>query len=153
MLDVHIDGKSRSLACRFGSGNYCGEVAEKIQGFPDLEGLLNDFKASGKALTLAARMTGPAETAFPEGPPKPPAEPKPAAATDPAPTDKDKAADPLPAQVKSATQPINVIAVADTDMLSDRFWVDVQDFVGQRIAVRRTRFPRVGSSSRSCRSS
>jgi ABC-type uncharacterized transport system involved in gliding motility auxiliary subunit len=109
--------------------------AEKIQGFPDLEGLLNDFKASGKALTLAARITGPAETAFPDGPPKPPAEPKPAPATDPAPADKDKAADPLPAQVKSATQPINVIAVADTDMLSDRFWVDVQDFVGQRIAV------------------
>src|SRR6185437_17125056 len=31
--------------------------------------------------------------------------------------------------------PINVIVVADTDMLADRFWVDVQNFVGQKVAV------------------
>ncbi|SVE18052.1 uncharacterized protein METZ01_LOCUS470906, partial [marine metagenome] len=29
--------------------------------------------------------------------------------------------------------PINVILVADTDMLTDRFWVQVQNFLGQRI--------------------
>ncbi len=32
-------------------------------------------------------------------------------------------------------QPVNVIVVADTDILSDRLWVRVQDFFGQRVAV------------------
>ncbi len=32
-------------------------------------------------------------------------------------------------------KPINVVVVADTDMLADRFWVDIQDFVGQHVAV------------------
>jgi len=31
------------------------------------------------------------------------------------------------------TDNINVIVVADTDMLSDRMWVQVQDFFGQRV--------------------
>jgi len=31
--------------------------------------------------------------------------------------------------------PINVIVVADTDLLSDRLWVRIQDFFGQKVAV------------------
>ncbi len=106
------------------------EVA-KVAGFPQIDVLLNEFKASGRNLTLAARITGPANTAFPNGLPK-------AAAADKD-ADKGKAADPkaasAPAQVKSAVKPINVVVIADTDMLSDRFWVDIQDFVGQHVAV------------------
>jgi ABC-type uncharacterized transport system involved in gliding motility auxiliary subunit len=30
-------------------------------------------------------------------------------------------------------QPINVVIVADTDMLDDRFWAQVRDFFGQRV--------------------
>ena len=40
-----------------------------------------------------------------------------------------------PPQIKTAAQPINVIVVADTDILDDRFWVQVQDFFGQRVAI------------------
>jgi ABC-type uncharacterized transport system involved in gliding motility auxiliary subunit len=40
----------------------------------------------------------------------------------------------LPEQVKDAAD-INVIVVADTDLLDDRFWVNVQNLLGQRIAV------------------
>ncbi len=106
----------------------------KVQGMPDVEALLRDFKPDGKRLTLAARVTGPAETAFPDGPPKEEKKDqdkdKPAAATD------DKAKEPpLPPQVKTAAQPINVIVVADTDILEDRFWVQVQDFFGQRVEL------------------
>jgi len=76
------------------------------------------------------RVTGPAATAFPNGPP---AEPKPdqgkTASAAPAPKD------PLPPQIKSAVQPINVIVVADTDILDDTFWVQVQDFFGQRVEL------------------
>ncbi|MCJ7500105.1 ABC transporter, partial [bacterium] len=30
---------------------------------------------------------------------------------------------------------INVVVVADSDMLQDRFWVEIQDFFGQRLAL------------------
>ena len=41
----------------------------------------------------------------------------------------------LPPQIKTAAQPINVVVVADTDILEDRFWVQVQDFFGQRVEM------------------
>jgi ABC-type uncharacterized transport system involved in gliding motility auxiliary subunit len=108
---------------------------EKVKGLPDVAGLLNDFKSENKKLTLAARITGPADTAFPNGPPS--------AKDDKDKDDKDKDADkdkdktdPAPApQIKIAAEPINVVIVADTDILDDRFWVQVQDFFGQRVAV------------------
>jgi ABC-type uncharacterized transport system involved in gliding motility auxiliary subunit len=104
--------------------------AEKVQGLPDVAGLLNDFKSGGQKLTLAARISGPADTAFPDGPPQPAKDGK----------DKEKPADAAdkkdaPPQIKTAAQPINVVIVADTDILDDRFWVQVQDFFGQRVAV------------------
>src|SRR5207248_7280920 len=37
--------------------------------------------------------------------------------------------------VKTSAQPINVVVVADTDMLDDRFWVQSQDFFGQRVII------------------
>jgi ABC-type uncharacterized transport system involved in gliding motility auxiliary subunit len=106
--------------------------AEKVEGLPDVAGLLADYKPGAEKLTLAARINGIADTAFPDGPP--------AAAKD----DKEKESDgksekegakAAPAQIKTAVQPINVIVVADTDILDDRFWVQVQDFFGQRVAI------------------
>jgi ABC-type uncharacterized transport system involved in gliding motility auxiliary subunit len=109
---------------------------DKVEGFPDVAGLLRDFKSDGKKLTLAAEIVGPADTAFPDGPPK--------ADTSDKDKDKDKddakageakdAAD-AAAQIKTAAQPINVVVVADTDLLDDRFWVQEQDFFGQRVTV------------------
>jgi ABC-type uncharacterized transport system involved in gliding motility auxiliary subunit len=75
-------------------------------------------------------VTGPAATAFPDGPPKEP-EKKDAPAAKP--DDKPKPAP--PPQIKESAQAINVIAVADTDILEDRFWVQVQDFFGQKVEV------------------
>jgi ABC-type uncharacterized transport system involved in gliding motility auxiliary subunit len=114
---------------------------EKIQaagGVPDIGGLLRDFKQDGKALTLAARVTGPAVTAFPDGPPKDEkkdadknAGGKDASAT-PAPP---PAAPAGPPQLKTSVQPINVVVVGDTDILEDRFWVQAQDFFGQNVVI------------------
>ncbi|HWI25833.1 MAG TPA: Gldg family protein [Stellaceae bacterium] len=104
---------------------------EKVQGLPDVAGLLNDFKSGGKQLTLAARITGPASTAFPDGPPAPAKDEK----AKPDAKDQKPAASTRPAQVKTAAQPINIVVVADTDMLDDRFWVQAQDFFGQRVIV------------------
>jgi len=105
---------------------------EKVEGMPDVQGLLDDFKPSGQRYTLAARISGPAETAFPDGPPKPKDEQKPAA--DAAKKDDTAKPDDTP-QIKQAKQPINVIVVSDTDMLDDRFWAQTQDFFGQQVVV------------------
>jgi ABC-type uncharacterized transport system involved in gliding motility auxiliary subunit len=99
---------------------------EKVKGMPDIVGLLRGFQPENKRYALAARITGPAKTAFPDGPPKPPekeGEKKDAAA---------KPAEPAAAQIKESAKPINVIVVADTDILDDRFWVQSQDFFGKR---------------------
>jgi ABC-type uncharacterized transport system involved in gliding motility auxiliary subunit len=125
---------------------------EKVQApLPDLAGMLNGFQPSGQNLVLAAHITGPADTAFPNGPPAASASATPASSvaapqlTPPGPAAKKNPAKPTltPAsgpqknggQEKSAVQPLNIVVVADTDILDDRFWVDVQDFFGQRVAV------------------
>ena len=107
--------------------------ADKVQGIPDVAGLLDGFKASGQRLTLAARITGPASTAFPDGPPKAKDEKAPDASKGDA--KKDDAKPESASQIKEAKEPINVIVVADTDILDDRFWAQVQDFFGQQVIV------------------
>lgn len=71
--------------------------------------VLNDrFKADGKGpYVLAGRLTGALKTAFPER----------------------RGAGHLAASVK----PVNIVVVADTDLLSDRLWVQAQDFLGQQV--------------------
>jgi len=90
--------------------------------------LLRRFQPTGARFVIGARLTGAAKTAFPAGPPaaaaKPPADPN-----EPA-----KDTGPLPAQVKDAKD-INVVVFGDSDLLDDRFWVQVQNVVGQRVAV------------------
>ena len=114
-----------------------------VNGVPDVGGLLRDFKPSGEKLVLAAQVTGTAETAFPDGPPKDEkkdakddkkdanAKPADANSADPA-----KPAAPAgPPQIKSSAKPIDVIVVADTDVLEDRFWEQSQDFFGQTVVI------------------
>ncbi|WP_071871263.1 GldG family protein [Atopomonas hussainii] len=72
------------------------------------EELYREMEPTGERYTLAARVTGPAKSAYPEG---------------------------IEGQqdgLKEASN-INLIVVADTDVLADRMWVQVQDFFGQRI--------------------
>lgn len=81
-------------------------------------GLLESFEADDTAHVTAMRITGLAETAFPDGRPLDATEKR-------APQDEDFLA--------KAESPINVIVVADTDILADRFWVRFTDFAGMRI--------------------
>ncbi|MCC7274626.1 MAG: Gldg family protein [Alphaproteobacteria bacterium] len=118
------------------------DVTEFMAPVPDVLGLLNRFKPQNKREIIAARVQGPVKTAFPDGPPKKDA-PKPA--SDSA-EDKKKAeedakkidedhAKAMEKHLAQSKQPINVIVVADTDLLDDRFWVSSQDFFGQRLQV------------------
>jgi ABC-type uncharacterized transport system involved in gliding motility auxiliary subunit len=116
-----------------------------VNGVPDVGGLLRDFKPSGEKLVLAAQVTGTAETAFPDGPPKDEkkdgkdekkdSEAKPPDAK-PADNGTADAAKPAgPPQIKNSAKPIDVIVVADTDVLEDRFWEQSQDFFGQTVVI------------------
>lgn len=93
---------------------------DKLQGIPDIVALFRDFKPADKREVMAARITGTAKTAFPEGGP----------AGEAKPGDK-----PPAEQLKESKQPIQVVVVADSDFLADRFWVQESNFFGQRVAV------------------
>ncbi|HEX9809456.1 MAG TPA: Gldg family protein [Alphaproteobacteria bacterium] len=127
--------------------------AEDLKGGrPDFEGIVSGFKPSGKRLALAARVTGPAGTAFPDGPPAieeymkedPVAERRRQLEDDPLPRKKTeerrKEAEEIRARLAKAhrtesTRPVHAVVVADSDMLRDRFWVQAQNLFGQTIAV------------------
>ena len=99
--------------------------AEKVMMQPDPVALFRDFKSGKKPLMLAARVRGKVKTAFPDGPP--PSD---------TPKDKDaKAAGTPPQHLSESTDPVNLIVVADVDMLHERFWSEVRNLLGQRIFV------------------
>lgn len=102
------------------SSNIAGPIPAGTIGFmSDPAMLRNSFTPTGEQYVIAARITGIVETAFPDGPPAAPG-------TDTTSTNEDQ-------HLLVSKNPINVILVADTDMLTDRFWVQVQNFLGQRI--------------------
>jgi len=77
--------------------------------------LLQTYAAGGTPLVLAARIRGDVKSAFPQG-------------VEGAENSN---------RLTESREPVNVIVVADTDMLDDRFWVDFRDFYGRRVAVTR----------------
>ena len=86
-----------------------------IQRDPNI--ILENFKSEEKQQTLAVRLQGHAQTAFPEG-----------IVTD----GGDEAEDSTVNDASSLVQEgnINVIVVADTDILSDLFWIRTQSMFG-----------------------
>jgi len=126
--------------------------ADKFTGMPDPVALLRAYKPEGKSLTLAARVSGLANSAYPDGAPKPakaegddkakadaakqeakPDATKPDANKDGKP--KEEKPEGAAAKPHKASGQINAIVIADTDLLSDQFWVDVRDFLGQQVAI------------------
>lgn len=99
--------------------------AAKVETSPNPKELMSHFVASGEKYTLAARITGQAKTAFPEGQPE---------------RIKREGQEELPRipledWVQESTAPMNVVLVTDSDMLHDSFWVRVQEFYGERLAA------------------
>jgi ABC-type uncharacterized transport system involved in gliding motility auxiliary subunit len=103
---------------------------DKVKGLPDVADLLAHFRAEQRQFVLAARVTGNVTSAFPDGKPLPP----PPSPHDPTPPEPPKAtAVPVGEPLKQSAQPADLIVVADTDMLDDRFWAQSRDFFGQRV--------------------
>ena len=83
--------------------------------------ILNNFKSEDKILTLAARLQGKVKTAYPEGRPN----------QDKKSDSKDKKKNELlPDLTFVKESELNVILVADSDILVDKFWIREQNFLG-----------------------
>jgi ABC-type uncharacterized transport system involved in gliding motility auxiliary subunit len=91
--------------------------AQRFNALTDPATLRDGFKPMGVRYALAARVTGPVESAFPQG----------------APPDQKAAAGPPAAHLaKSASA--NIVIIADTDLLMDYMWVQTREVFGQRVA-------------------
>lgn len=138
-----VDGSNIAFTPILQTSSDAQIIEPKKVGFgADPLALLRDYVAGGHKLTLAARLEGETKSAFPDGPPKP------ADDATKKPDDKDKkdasadaskaaAVTPAvkevrPEQVKSGK--VNVIVVADTDMLADQFWVN-RSMMGQDVVI------------------
>jgi ABC-type uncharacterized transport system involved in gliding motility auxiliary subunit len=126
--------------------------AEDLKGRPDFVTIAKEFKASGKRYALAARISGLAASAYPNGPPPLAAYIKGAKkdAKKAGADDKAKKAEPTAAEKKKAEtrraalakthlakskSPIHAVVFTDADMLRDEFWIRVQNLLGQTITI------------------
>jgi ABC-type uncharacterized transport system involved in gliding motility auxiliary subunit len=80
---------------------------EKIKFLADPGSLLSDYKPTGERYVLAGRLQGKFKTAFPQ---------------------RNDAG-----HLAEAKEDGEILLVADTDILSDRLWVRVQNFFGQKL--------------------
>ena len=104
---------------------------ELIGPMADMAHLKRSFKPAGEPFVLAVRLRGPAKSAF-DAPPKEKPDPKAKGTEDAA----AKAANETPhTHIAKSKEDINIIVVADDDMLQDQFWVQAQNFMGPRLAV------------------
>ena len=115
--------------------------ASKMQALTDPSTLAQGFQPTGEKYVLAARVSGMVKSAFPDGVPITEAGDEQGSGADS--SDGEGADAKTEGEAETATdqeylieskQPINVMIVADTDVLSDRLWVQVQEFFGQRVA-------------------
>jgi ABC-type uncharacterized transport system involved in gliding motility auxiliary subunit len=82
--------------------------ASRFTFLPDPSSLQSGFVASGESQVIAARIGGTLPSAFPDR------------------SDE--------SHLAASTEPVNLVVVADVDMLSDHLWVQVQNFFGQQVA-------------------
>ncbi|PPQ30512.1 Gldg family protein [Rhodopila globiformis] len=87
---------------------------------PDPAKILAGFKPSGGPRVIAARIHGVLKSAFTGPPPLEKGQKRPAN---------------FPAYKAQTDKPANLVVVADSDILADRFWVRVNDFFGQQVAT------------------
>tara|TARA_R110002051_G_scaffold219374_1_gene283330 strand:+ start:131031 stop:132863 length:1833 start_codon:yes stop_codon:yes gene_type:complete len=106
---THAEGaQTRFTPLMSSTANSALVPSSRFTGMEDPEVLLDGFEADEQIYHFAARIQGPATSAYPEG------------------------LEGIEQGVQTADN-INVMIVADTDMLTDRMWVQVQDFFGQRV--------------------
>ena len=103
------EGATAKLEPLLQSSNEASVVTtERVRFLPDPRELLKDFTPSGENYILAARLSGKFTSAF-----------------------ADRASQ--PGHIAVSEEPVQAILIADTDILTNRLWVQVQNFFGQQI--------------------
>lgn len=96
---------------------------EFVKTGPTPDALLRAFEPTDEAYVIAARVAGPLKSAFADGPPPPSEDAQPGTS----PTAEDHLAE--------SKENANLIIVADSEIFDDRFWVQEQSYLGERIAI------------------
>ena len=120
-----------------------------VESVTDPSVLFDEFESANQSFVIGARVSGIVESAFPEGRPElieePTEEVSETEPTDPDgvtgnPADTAVTADDVEEEIEqvvehiaSSNGSVNIVAYADSDVLSDRLWVQVSQFLGQRI--------------------
>jgi len=113
-----LDDKTTEVTPLLSSSNEAMLVDKRVVQFRnDPVALLTKYQPGTLSYPLAVRVQGEAVSAFPEGAKSPSGEMK-----------------KMPGHLDKAKQSIDVVAVADVDMLDGRFWVQTQDFYGEQLA-------------------
>jgi ABC-type uncharacterized transport system involved in gliding motility auxiliary subunit len=102
--------------------------AIQVQMLANPETLQDGFVPTGESYIVAARMTGPLTTAFPDGKPQ---ETIPDSEGEALIEASSQASDNHTASIENA----NIILMGDVDFLSDRLWVQKQNFLGQQLTT------------------
>lgn len=89
--------------------------AESVRMLPDPVAMLRDYQRGGVPLVMAARLSGPAKSAYPDQPPE--------------------GVSVGEGRLTEAKGPIDVIVVADSDLLDDRSWLVTQSMLGRRVGI------------------
>mgnify|MGYP000423825854 CR=1 FL=1 len=116
------------------------QAADLLPQMQDPQQLMDDFAPTGERYILAARISGGAKTAFPEGITVSSEEEVSEGEVEKAEVENAEA---TPAKTVEqdykpsvmASDNIHVFVVADSDILSDRLWVQVQNFFGQQVVT------------------
>lgn len=124
------DGTTEYTPLITSSDQSAGLNAEVFRRGANPERMLRGFKPTGDRYVMAARVTGNVKSAYPNGPPK-----EDAGAADDKEGKKDDGQAAPPGHLSESAKAINVIIVADSDMLYDQFWAQPQDFFGKRMIV------------------
>lgn len=115
---VKLDGATTEFEPLLSSSSQAMLVDKRVVQFRnDPVALLTKYEPGTISYPMAVRVRGEVKSAFPEG-------------VKDAAGELHRAAD----HIDHSEQPIDVVAIADVDMLDDRFWVETQDFYGQKIA-------------------
>ncbi len=138
ILDV-IEGSTTTVTPLIQSSDQSqAHAVEALLDLQDPQTLMKDFAPTGDRYTLAARVTGSAKTAFPEGveikvlvEKNVESDAEEATEGEQEPEYRSETLTPV---VKESDS-IQLMVVSDSDILSDRLWVQVQNFFGQQIVT------------------
>ncbi len=114
-----------------------------VESVTDPSVLFDEFESEDQSFVIGARISGLIDSAFPDGRPEIPAESDSNEELDESLSERSDAEgaennvaeeiEVLPEHLTSSNGPASIVAFADTDILSDRLWVQVSQFFGQRI--------------------